>query len=487
MASGNSLAGAAARGGAVTITAQAVRIVIQLAQVFILARLIAPDAYGLVAMVTAFTGVAVILRDFGLSTSALRRADLSRQQRSNLFWINAALGMVLAVIVFLLAWPISFFYGQPEIIPLVQWISVTYIISGITAQFRVAIARTLRFKALAVCDVAPAILALAAAIPVAAAGYSVTALVVLQLVLPVADLILSASFARWWPGFPGRTSGMRELLSFGGSFAFTQILSYATRNIDSILVGRVWGPASLGFYDRAYQLSVVPINQVNAPMTKVALPVLARAVDEPARLARGLRTAQLVACYLTSSALFIAAGVSVPLIELVLGARWIPIAPIFALLAIGSVFRSIQQIANWLQVAKGSSKSLLLSNLIGQPIIIVCIVCGVPFGVMGVAAGSTIGYAAFWLFSMIWAGRHTGINTMPLIMRASRIVLTVGLPSGAAGYFATVLLPWTALPTLVVALAISVAVLAVSTWVSRPARADVKELATLIRASVRRR
>lgn len=486
MAPAKGLTGAAARGGAVTMFAQIARIFIQMAQVFILARLVAPESYGLVAMVTAFTGVATILRDFGLSTAALRRADLSPQQRTNLFWLNTLLGASLSVVIFLLSWPIAGFYGESELVTIVQWVSLSYVISGMTAQFRVAIARDLRFRVLAICDVIPSVVALAAAVPVAMAGYSLASLVVLQLAFPVVDLILSASLARWWPGLPRRTAGMRDLLGFGGSFALTQILSYATRNVDSVLIGRVWGPATLGIYDRAFQISVVPINQINAPMTKVALPVLSRTVDDPRRLARGLSTAQLVACYLTATGLCIAAGLSEPLIELMLGADWSAAAPVFTLLALSSVFRSVQQIANWLQVAKGSSRSLLFSNLIGQPIIILFIVCGVPWGALGVAAGSVVGYAVFWIFSMLWAGHHTGIDTGPLMKRAARIVGCVGLPSGAAAFGVCWFSPWDAGTTLLAGAGAALGALAVSIVASRVSRGEVRALVGLLRTSLRR-
>lgn len=466
--------------------AQVARIIIQMLQVFILARLIAPESYGLVAMATAFTGIAGILRDFGLSTAAIRRADLSAQQRTNLFWLNAASGAVLAVLVFGLSWPIASFFDEPDLVILVQWISLAYLMSGVTAQFRVAISRDLRFKALALCDVAPSIIALLAAVPVAMAGYSLAALVVLQLALPASDLLFSVSLARWKPGLPRRTSGMRDLLSFGISFAFTQILSYVTRNVDTIIIGRLWGAVPLGLYNRAFQLSVVPINQVNAPMTKVALPVLARVVHDPARLARGLRSAQLVACYFSATGLCIAAGLSGPLIEVFLGEQWAGAAPLFAILALSSVFRSIQQIANWLQVAMGSSRSLLISNLIGQPLIIVLIAAGIPWGAVGIACGSVIGYAAFWIFSMIWAGHHTGVPTVPLMMRATRIVGCVSAPSGIVAFLVCLYSPWSALPTLLLGIVGASAMLFGTYVLSKTTRAELKTLVSLVRTSVRR-
>lgn len=482
----NSLSKAAARGGATTLVAQVARVGIQILQVSVLARLIDPQSYGLLAMAVAFTGIAQILRDFGLSTAALRSARLTGQQRTNLFWLNCVSGTAVAIIVFLFSWPIAAFYGQEDLVVLVQWISLTFVLSGLTAQFRVAISQKLRFRSLAICDIVPPAIALIAAVPVAANGYSLEALIVLQLSLPAADLLCSVSLARWFPGLPRRTEGMRALVSFGLGFAGTQVLGYITRNVDSVLIGRVWGPSTLGFYDRAYQLSVAPVNQINTPMTKVALPVLSRVVDEADRFERGIRSAQLVACYVTATVLCIAAGLAGPIVDVFLGPDWSTSAPLFAILALSSVFRAVQQIAIWLQTAKGSSRSLFVGNLIGQPIIILAICCGIPWGATGVAVGSVFGYAAFWVFSMLWAGRNTGIATWPLLTRAFRIVLLVGAPAGLAAYVVASFLPLPSVALLLLGV-VAAGLATLASWAaSRRTRSEVSVILGYLRTALRR-
>jgi len=486
MPNANSLTKSAARGGLITILAQGIRVPTLLLQVVILGRLVDPREYGLLAMVVTLTGVSTILRDFGLSTSALRSSTLSEQQRTNLFWLNTASGLVLAIIIFLLARPIAAFYDEPRLEYLARWIAPTYFLSGLTAQFRVAISRSLRFRSLAICDVLPPIAALIAAIPVARAGHGLAALIVLQLSAPIVDLILSVALAKWRPGLPRPAEGMRDLVSFGMGFAGTQLLSYLSRNIDSIAIGRVWGATPLGYYDRAYQLSGVPINQINAPMTKVALPVLSKVVNDESRFSRGLDSAQLLACYITTTVLFVGAGVAVPLIDVFLGPKWAEAAPLFAVLAIGSVFRATQQIAIWLQVAKGAARSLFLGNLIGQPIIIAAICAGLPWGSLGVAIGSAAGNAAFWVFSMIWAGRNTGFNTYPLIARAVRVISCVGAPAGLAAFFICSFSSAPSLLSLFLGISAAIVTLAIEWIFSKRTRIEVNTLVSFIRTGLGR-
>lgn len=487
MPNANSLTTSAARGGLITIIAQGIRVPTLLLQVVILGRLVDPREYGLLAMVVTLTGISTILRDFGLSTSALRSAVLSEQQRTNLFWLNTASGFLLALTIFFLSKPIADFYGEPRLVHLAQWIAPTYFLSGLTAQFRVAISRALRFRSLALCDILPPVIALAAAIPVARAGHGLAALIVLQLTAPVADLALSSSLARWWPGLPRRAEGMRDLVSFGLGFAGTQMLSYLARNVDSVAIGRVWGATPLGYYDRAYQLSGVPINQINAPMTKVALPVLSKVVDDDSRFSRGLESAQLLACYVTTTALFIGAGVSVPLIDVFLGPKWAEAAPIFSILAIGSVFRATQQIAIWLQVAKGAARSLFLGNLIGQPMVIAAVLAGLPWGPVGVAAGGALGNAAFWIFSMIWAGKNTKVNTRPLIARALRVIACVGAPAGLAAFLVCSLVPRPSSVSLPLGIFAAAMTLLIGWICSRTTRTEFSTLAGFLKAGVGRR
>ena len=224
----------AARGGAIVLATQAARVVVQLGGTIALARYIAPSDFGLLAMVVAIAGIAEIFRDFGLSQSALRRTDLTQQQRSNLFWLNTLSGLVLALMLFSLAPTIASFYGRDALAQIVRWVAPVCLLGGIASQFRVHINVALRFKALAVIDVLAPLTATIAAVVLAARSHPIAALIAMQALGPLLMTVLTVALARWWPSLPKRTGDMRGLLTFGTSFAFTQLMSYATRNVDSI-------------------------------------------------------------------------------------------------------------------------------------------------------------------------------------------------------------------------------------------------------------
>jgi O-antigen/teichoic acid export membrane protein len=176
VAAAEGLGSRAARGAAVTLGAQGIKILVQLASVIVLARLLSPTDYGLVTMVVAIIGVGEIFRDFGLSSAAIQAPTLSRGQRDNLQWINTGIGLVLAGTVFASAGLIAQLYGHEQLVPLAQVLSVTFLVNGFATQYRADLIRRMRFRALALADVAAPVVALGVAIVGALLGWGYWAL-----------------------------------------------------------------------------------------------------------------------------------------------------------------------------------------------------------------------------------------------------------------------------------------------------------------------
>ena len=430
------LAGAAARGGAVTVGAQVARIVLQVASVVVLARLLTPAQFGLVAMVTAVIGVADLLRDFGLSLASVQAKDVSHAERSNLFWANTGLGTACALLAAGLTPAIVALYDEPELTAVVPPLAAVFLLSGMTTQYRADLARRLRFGTVAAADLAGPAAGIATAVCLAAGGAGVWALVAQQLVGAATTLVVVVAAGRWLPDRYRRDVPVSRFFRFGGAVLGTQLLSYVTRNVDSVAIGAVRGPADLGLYSRAYQLVMVPINQINAPLTNVAVPVLARVHEDREKLGAGLRRAQLVACYVTAPLLVVAAALAGPLVDLVLGESWHHVAPILAVLAIGGIFRSVSQIAYWGYLATGRTGELLRLQLWTQPLMIVLVVTGVVWGPVGVAAGHLVANVLYWAVSLIALGRSTGVRVAPLVHTAAVAVLGLGAPAGGAAWLA---------------------------------------------------
>ncbi|MFD3443762.1 lipopolysaccharide biosynthesis protein [Microbacteriaceae bacterium 4G12] len=433
------LANAAARGSGVTLLSQAMRVILQFASTVILARLLVPGDFGLVAMAAAVVSIAEVIRDFGLSSAAIQSKTLSSDERTNLFWANTGLGLACAVVAVLASPLIVLLYGDERLSTIVYALSVSFVVSGLNTQFKADLTRSMRFTALATIDIVCVTLGIAAGIVGALFGLGYWAIILQQLTTTVVSFLLCAIASRWRPGLPKRHVSIRRFMRFGGGLLGTQAISYITKNVDSISIGIVWGAGPLGLYDRAYQLLMTPLNQINAPMTRVALPVLSRIQEDTERYQRYLLKAQLVGAYVTATVFAVSAGLAVPLVAVLFGERWAAVAPIFAVLAVGGMFRAIAQISYWMYLSLGLTGAQLRMFLAVRPIMVLIMLAGVPFGPVGVAAGSTIAYALHWAVSLWRVGAVSGVPTGPLFGNALRIVGVISLPCGLAAWSATFL------------------------------------------------
>jgi PST family polysaccharide transporter len=431
-----SLARLAASGALVTMGGQLLKIAVQFGGIVLLARLLTPRDYGLVAMVVAIVGVGEVLRDFGLSSAAIQAKSLSKAQRDNLFWINSGIGLALAAIVFLCADAIADFYREPLLRQVAQAIAATLLLNGLTTQFRAHLSRHLRFGPLALADVGGQLLGLAAAVAAALSGWGYWALVVQALVQTSSVLLLMVLAARWLPGLPHRDAEMRGLLRFGGNLMASQLLAYLSTNIGQILIGSRLGPTPLGHYNRAFALLTMPLNQLNAPATTVALPVLSRLQGDPVRYAAFLLRGQSMLMHFIIAIFAIACAQAEPLILLVLGERWALTVPIFRILVIGGVFQAAGYAAYWVFLSKGMTGAQLRYSIISRTLIIACIVAGAQWGVLGVAGGYALGLAMSWPLVLWWLGRNCDAPVASMLRNGLRAMAGYAV-CGIASYSAS--------------------------------------------------
>lgn len=482
---GASLSDAAARGTGVTLAAQLLRAVLQFGSVVVLARLLTPRDFGLVAMVVSVIGVAELLRDFGLSSAAIQSKVLTDDERTNLFWANLALGAACTVAALAATPLIVAGYRQPGLAPIVLVLAWVFIITGANTQFRADLARTMRFAALSGADIVAQVVGITLAVLLAVAGAGLWAIVWQQVSVAVVALAINVWNVRWRPGLPRRGVSLRRFFRFGGGLLGTQLIAYATKNVDNIALGAVWGPSPLGLYSRAYQLLMMPLNQINAPMTNIALPVLSRVQHEEQTFARYLARAQLVACYVTATLFAVSAGLATPIILVLFGARWRGVAPIFAVLAVGGIFRAVAQIAYWIFLARGRTGAQLRQDLVLRPLIVLAILAGLPWGPLGVAVGHSVAFFGYWIATLVHAGRVTGVDTRPLLRNAARSILVVGAPAGVAAHLAT-LLPLVPVLQLLLGLLAAVAWVLLVAVLLPTVRADTVLLVSFARRAVGR-
>ncbi len=402
------LRGRSLRGGFLTIASQGTLFVVASVSTVVLARILTPADFGLVAMVVAVTGLAQGFADLGLSEATIQSQEINHNQVSTLFWINVGIGAILTILMICLAPVLAWFYKQPNVRDIALVTSTTFLICGLRVQHEAILRRQMRFSALAIRDIVSLSVAVAVAVFMALKGAGYWALVAQPLTTNVMQLALSWLMVKWIPGFPRRDPKIRSMIKFGGSVAASYMLINVNRSADNALVGWYCGAGPLGLYSRAYNLLMLPVRQISAPAGSVVIPAFSRLQDSPERFARYyLRAMGLIAWMITPilGFLFVAAK---PVILLVLGAKWGEASPVFQLLVISALGQLLLESTVWLFISQGQSRRLLTLQLIISPIIICSFAIGLPFGIKGVALSGSLVLMGMlpWIMRFAFRGTH---------------------------------------------------------------------------------
>ena len=402
------------RGGAVTMTAQGLRFALNLGSTALLARLLTPDDFGLVAMVAAITGFLATFRDMGLSIATVQRAEISHGQVSALFWLNVIISLIVTVVTAALAVPIAWFYGREQLVWITAAISLTAVITGLGSEHQALLTRQMRFTALAVIDIASIAVGIIVAAVMAWRGWGYWALVGMQIASAIGHTAGNWIGCSWRPGLWRRGTSVGELFRFGGHLSGFNALNYIVRNLDNVLVGKFWGETQLGFYSRAYQLLLLPLSQINGPISNVAVPALSRLQNDPDRYREYHRKMVMLVCALSMPVvafLFVSADLA---IRLLLGEKWIQAVLIFQLLAPAAFIGTFNVATGWVFVSLGQTDRQFRMGLVVAILTVIAFFCGIPWGAKGVAAAFSTSVCVLRLPTVIYCFKATPLKLADL-------------------------------------------------------------------------
>lgn len=381
------------KGGITTLIAQVFKFGLSLLSNVVLARLLVPEDYGLVGMVTAVTGLVTLFKDLGLSMATIQKDKITHEQVSNLFWVNVILGVATALITVAIAPVIAWFYQEPRLLWITITLAVGFVIGGLGVQHGALLSRQMRFTALSFNGISSQLLGITAAIIAAHYGLSYWSLVVYPIVTAVVSTVGFWIVCGWRPSLPSRRSGVRSMLAFGGNLTGFTVINYFARNLDNVLIGRYWGAQQLGLYARAYQLLVLPIGQINAPIANVAVPALSRLIDSPERYRQAYLRILEKTVILTMPILVFMIATSDWLVRILLGDQWADTSQLFMLLSIAGVLQPIANSTGWLFISQGRTHNMFQWGVIGSTTAVVSFLIGLPWGATGVAAS----YSTIWI------------------------------------------------------------------------------------------
>lgn len=467
-------------GSRVTLAAQALKFLLTFVSAVVLARLLRPDDYGLVGMVTAITSLLTVFQYLGLSTVTVQREHISDAEVNALFWVNTGFGALLTGLTCLLAPVVAWFYGNPILLPVTLALAPTFVIGAAGVQPLALLQRRLQFRRIAALEVFSLLCSFLVAAALAASGLAHWSLVAGNLVSTV--VISSGAFlaASWRFSRAAPLRDITSLLRFGGHLTGFNVVNHFARNFDNLLIGRVWGPVQLGLYSRAYQLLLLPMEQINAPLSVVAVPTLSRLMGQPeAYRAAYLRLVRVTAT-LTTPVIVLLMVCADWIVLLLLGPTWTGSAAMFQALGGAALVQPVVRTTGWLFVTQDRGREMFRWGVVHAALAMASFAAGIAWGALGVA----IAYSAVDVFVRTPLLIHAACRSGPV--RASDLSAAVrphvvgALLAGAS--IATFRLGWpldAPVSGLALASAIAMAAFAAALWWRTDGRPALEDLAAL--------
>lgn len=407
------LRGKSVRAFSASWAAGAVDFVLRLGSTAILARIILPEYFGLVMMATAITAIADQFRDLGLSTATVQKSDITHQEVSNLFWINTVIGISIALFICALSPLISLYYADPRLTPITCILATNFIWGGLMVQHQALLARVLQLGHTALVRVTASLLSTILAVYLAWRGFGYWALIWREVFRSALLTIGMWICLPWVPSLPCRKTNVRELLGFGAHLSAANIVVTIASSLDRILIGRFWGAAPVALYRQAYQLLVLPMDQLLSPMFNVTQPGLSMLQNDDVRYRCFYEKVLKIVCIVTMPASLFVAANATEITRVVLGKKWLDCATVLSALALGTFIKSPVSWSGIILITRGHSKKYLHLALAQNAMRILLILIGVQWGIIGVAVADV---ASTWL--MAPATLYFGFKDSPVSLRS---------------------------------------------------------------------
>lgn len=382
-------------GAAWTSAAALAVILLQLAQIAVLARLLRPEDFGLMALVVLVVGFGQAIADVGLSGAIIQRQDSTSETLSSLFWLNLVAGAGLCAALTLAAPLVAAAFGEPQLRALVALAALSFLVTPVSLHFQALLQKSLAFRLLAGIDVLAAGSAMSVALVSAFAGQAVYSLLwgFLSAAAVRGALLVAVGFRRWRPELRFRREDLRGYGRFGAFQVVERSINYLGFNLDKLLIGSLIGTHGLGLYSVAYQLAMRPVQLVAPIVNRVALPVFAMAQADDARLRAGFLDALRIVSMLMFPVYMGMIALAEPFVRVVLGDAWLTAVPVLRLLAVLGFFYSIGNPIGSLLVAKGRVGLSLMLNVWLVALYALATVAGAHWGVEGIATGLVLATA----------------------------------------------------------------------------------------------
>jgi O-antigen/teichoic acid export membrane protein len=378
----------------------------------VLARLLLPAEFGLLGMIAVFMGVSQVFVNCGFGSALIQKQNATHLDESSVFYANLILGIIAAVTLYCAAPWIARFYHQPGLVGITRFMALDLVIGSFGVIQTMLLTKRLDFKTQIKISVASTLVSGTLAIIMALKGFGVMSLVAQVLVGDFLSTVLLWLLQGWRPLRAFSMASLRDMFPYGSRLFASGLLNSFFNEIYSIVIGKLFDPAMLGFYTRARQMQRLPVDNLSGIVGRVSFPVFAAIQHDKPALKRGVRKASKGLAWLNFPLMVGLAVTARPLVLVLLTEKWIECVPLIQLLCVAGALYPLSLIHVNALSAQGRSDLFLRLEIIKKILIIAAVVATFHYGVMGLLTGSVVvgvisyllnGYYSKTLFDYSWS------------------------------------------------------------------------------------
>jgi teichuronic acid exporter len=408
----------------------------------VLARILGPRDFGLIALVAMFTGIGAALLDGGFSAALIQRQDADRVDESTVFWFNAAIGTVVALAIWALGPAVAAFYRQPVLAPLMSLMAINVFVASLGAIHATLLAKELGFRQIMKVGTAANVVAGAVAIAMAWRGYGVWSLACQAIATSAVSTALYWYVHRWRPLPVFSTASARKLFGFGGYHFASTMIDIIYSRLYTLLLGRFYSVRELGLYNNADNTKQMPCGFFTGILMRAAFPMFSAAANDQPVLGRGVQVAVRCTMLLNVPVMIGMATVAEPLVLVLFGRDWLPMVPVLRVLCLVGVLWPLQVINIQALMAQGHSRLMFHVELLKKAIGLALLLAGAWFGMMGIAWSQVLASLVAFSINARYAHRLLGYGAFAQARDIGPTVAVAFLMGGAVSWLgARVALP----------------------------------------------
>jgi O-antigen/teichoic acid export membrane protein len=424
----------ALRGGFVSVAIQYGNGALQIVAAIVLARLLTPQDFGLVAIVTVLTSFAPLLVDFGLGDATVQRSKITRGQVNSLFWLSSGIGLAVTVVVAACSPLIAWIYGEPRLEPIALCSAITFVLGGMSNQHLALLRRSMQFGRIANIQILSSLAGIALAVIAANYGFGYWALVLRPIVNGFCVAVGAWFVCRWRPGFPAFDSDVKPMVRFGLHVVSFSVIYNMAKSVDRIALGLVYRPDQVGYYQNATALYENSIFSALIQLHIVASAALSKLQSNVDALRQKYEAALSTLAFFVMPAAAILSVVAEDLTVILLGEKWRMAGLLLSIIALRGIFQVVEGSQGWLHLSVGRADRWRNWGIVSAVVQVVAVLAGLPFGAEGVAVAVVVASLLLALPSIIYAGRPIGIGAS-LVVRAVGAQLIGAISAVAGGWW----------------------------------------------------